>query len=136
MAMWEGTFFKAQVTKLWSKGRSAGCYDVYFIEDQEVLKRVPEDKLQAAPRGAVWATMTREDFVGHNFKHKKARKGTPRSFGEFTVASMGTGRLINKYLCRSLEDCTRTFNFDMGYVQDSILQDLFPDTYQRMTEYI
>ena len=101
-------------------------YDVYFPQDGEVLKNVPENELLIAKKTSYWSRSRRGQFVNMgSFLHEQQAKNTPRKFGRFKPVKMGTGRNINKYVCSHDKD-GKTYLFDMGYVQCKLLLDVFP----------
>ena len=59
--------------------------------------------------------------------------GTPKCKGEFVVEALGTGRAINKYVCKRVSGINKktnkkgkNFHFDVGYVMSSYVDAVFP----------
>lgn len=123
MALWpdeNGEPFRAQIF-----GRYRGKYNLYFPSDGEVLKGVKQSTLQTPPKDVSWAKLTRKQFLELEFLHKKHVKNTPRKFGTFKVMKLGKGVNVNKYVCM-FGDAKREYLFDMGYVQNLLIPDIFP----------
>lgn len=126
MAMWEdGEFYRAQIY-----ARRMGQYNVYFPQDGEQMKSVPEANIRKAdskkdPRNV----MRRSEFLQLEFKHKLHVKNTPKLLGDYKVVSMGKGvKKVNQYVCK-LDGDEKEYLFDMGYVQDILLRQVFPLLY-------
>ena len=118
--------------------RSKGKYHVYFPDDRKVLRNVEEKFLRAPSSTSKWGKVTRTDVLGHSFMHmiKKDAShppGTPKCKGEFVVEALGTGRAINKYVCKRVSGINKktnkkgkNFHFDVGYVMSSYVDAVFP----------
>jgi len=105
-------------------------FSVYFPQDGETLVGIDKGSLSHPKATSVWSRLEREKFLNmDNFDHDEKRKGVPRKFGRYTPVAMGTGKNINKYVCKSSKDGDdKDYLFDMGYVQTKLLMKTNPLT--------
>ena len=125
VAKWtDGERYPAQIFGVDDKGK----FDVYFPQDGEVLRQVNKSSMSRPKKKSQWSKIKRSQFVDlDNFEHDTQRKGVPKKFGKYRPVGIGTGKDINKFVCKSEEkgDDT-TYLFDMGYVQQKLLLKCFP----------
>ena len=131
LAKWpeDGKHYPAQVFSASKK-----VYDVYFPQDSEILLGVKEKDLSLPKKKSLWKNIKRKSFLTMgSFDHKSMAKGTPRNYGKFQPVKMGEKKKVNKYLCREIMSNTRRndgkqrhYYFDMGYVQQILLQEAYP----------
>ncbi len=126
LAKWPktGGWYQAQVF-----GRRAGKYNVYFPEDDEVLRNcVPTDLKHPPTPLPNWAKMTRVEFLTMRFREnivkKKGRKNVTECV-HYQIIKFATGKNINKYVCRN-DTSGETKLFPAGYVQKKVLHEIFP----------
>ena len=113
---------------------SKKVYDVYFPQDSEILLGVKEKDLSLPKKKSLWKNIKRKSFLTMgSFDHKSMAKGTPKNYGKFQPVKMGEKKKVNKYLCREIVSNTRRkdgkerhYYFDMGYVQQILLQEAYP----------
>ena len=123
LAKWkDGKRYPAQIF-----GVENNKFNVYFPQDKQVRLSVNKSSLSRPRAKAAWAQIKRTEYVGmDSFKHDQKR-GLPNKFGEYTPVGVGTGKNINKYICKSTRKGDDTnYLFDMGYVQLKLLLKSFP----------
>ena len=127
LCKWDGEFYPAQVF-----GRYKNKYHVYFPDDREVRKNVDAADIKnppQKPKKPHWAKCDRTRFLQMGFKHTRQQhrnaKHTPEVYGSFSIVKLGKGKTANHYVCK-LDGSNKEYNFDMGYVQNLLLGDIFP----------
>ena len=122
LCKWDGKFYPAQVF-----GRYKGKYHVYFPDDRFERRNVPASDIKSPPLPLPdWAKCDRKRFFHLSFKHNSMAPKTPEVYGSFTVERLGKGKTINQYLCRLDGNETEEYWFDIGYVSNKLLTDIFP----------
>ena len=118
-------FFPAQITN-WKINEGVKTYDVYFLDDGEMLSNVSGQELKVAPKTAKWAQMKRIDYIGFEFLHNVRHKKTPMKFGRFEIHDIGVLPNQNTYVCHCKDpegDEEEEYYFDVGYVQRQLMHD-------------
>ena len=122
LCKYDGKFYPAQVF-----GRYKGKYHVYFPDDRFESKNVHASDLKSPPLPLPdWAKCDRKRFFHMSFKHNSMSPETPEVYGSFTVERLGKGKTANKYLCRLDGNETEEYWFDVGYVSNKLLMEIFP----------
>ena len=100
---------------------------MYFIEDYEVLD-VTTAELRRPDMKAMWARVRRPDFLTMDFKYEDEDGDYDYPKGKYVITKMGTGKNINKYVCRytGKQGGTKRYFFDVGYCQKVLIKEIFP----------
>ena len=126
LAKWDNnSYYPAQIY-----GRYRGNYNVYFPEDGATRKNVPacDIKCVALPVPD-WAKCKRKQFIQMRFLHTRKAERTPAELvGKYIhITGLGKGKNINDFVCHCEDDDdNKEYTFDVGYVSNILLGDIFP----------
>ena len=102
-------------------GEDGPRYHVYFPEDSEIRKDVPEKAIRPPSAKGFWSK-TRIEFIGKSFTNPEG--GDEHAACEYIIKDVGTGEVMNKYVCEKKheddaeknEEHVKQYLFDVGHV--------------------